>query len=68
MAKAIITLEDTADGQVAVTLDFGDNGMQDNSNAHDMAVDLLSSTNTQHAQICVDAEPNPVFLPEGARP
>lgn len=53
MAKAIITLEDTEDGEVNVKLEFGDGGAKDDSGAHHLALDALTYVTKQ----CTEQEP-----------
>lgn len=47
MAKATITLEDAETSQVTVRMDFGDGGLQGDSGAHHMAVDMLGIVTEQ---------------------
>jgi hypothetical protein len=58
MAKAVITIEDTADGKIDVGADFGE-AIDDNSNAHGMAQVLIQSVlaNAKNYQTIEDTAP-----------
>ncbi len=58
MASVTITIDDSENGQVNVSADFGD-AIDDNSQAHGMAQVLLNSilTNAKHFQTIEDTAP-----------
>ena len=51
MSKAIVTLEDQDDGTVAVGIEFGEEGGNPLSGAHNMAVTMVNMTASMMGQL-----------------
>lgn len=51
MSKAIVTIEDQEDGTVAVAIEFGEEGGNPQSGAHNMAVTMVNITASAMGQM-----------------